>query len=466
MSEILFLFLIFVNLLFFLYLVGKPRNITAMPYLLSLAVIGFIIPQLVYLRSHDGLTEPGMTSFLTMVIGAQLATALGWRVGHRTTNGNFNPRAGNKTTLIQVRPLAILAVILFTTGIVFTLWLRSLSPQLLMGSQWTGLPVTLNFFASALKYSFVFSLALYLQTRQKLFLFLTVIAAIPIADRALILFRREDIVTVAVGVSLCLAVYRRRHVPRYLLIPALVIGIAMINNAGAYRSSTFSYSDEGRSVSIEGYISRVFDFSGLVKFAEGEAEISAHSTTAPEVQNAVSLIAASDYYNFRLWGSTVFNKVIQDFVPGGFSILGLTKDSLFIGGARDLLKAYRSGPTGATSTGFAEAYINFGWLGSLCFFAIAAVLRRAYSLSLAGSPVAVLIYTSACVEAMKIATHSLGGFFSECVYLMILLSPLLFFKFRPLAHMRKVPHANSIKDRTATPSRVRHSRIPPRPTGG
>src|SRR5688572_13538890 len=136
MSDGLFFALLVLNGWHLIRLVLKPTRFFELPTLMSLSVTGFVIPQLLYLRNFAVTPESSTTTFLLLVLSSQLFATVGWNVGR-------NSRA--QPLFRAVDPRKMLYVI-FCIGIVFTVWLRSLPPSVLMQSQWTGLPVVLNFF--------------------------------------------------------------------------------------------------------------------------------------------------------------------------------------------------------------------------------------------------------------------------------------------------------------------------------
>jgi hypothetical protein len=148
---------------------------------------------------------------------------------------------------------------------------------------------------------------------------------------------------------------------------------------------------------------------------------------APDFANALYII---DYRQKTLdlsWGSTVWNGLVFQYVPG--QILGdAFKRSLTIGDRGDIFaqigRLYSFDyQVGTTATGFGSAFSDFWFFGAFYFFIMAAILKRFHIHATRGDLWSQILYLSLLPTALVALTHGHERFFVliPFIYVVVLL---------------------------------------------
>ena len=399
---------------------GDRFNFISFPFLFSASIVAFLGPQYLYVRDKSLVPASSLETLALIVMLSLLFSIFGWH-GYKsikTKQKNYSLAAYN------IRLIDLNLYIISIIGAAASFYLRSISVSVTQSSQWTGLPVIINFFASANTYAFIFSMSMFLLTKNRKYIFICALTFLFVFDRVFILFRRETAVMVFLGAFVALWVFRRWRPSVITLLSAIVVGGLLINFAGAYRATTFEYDEHSRTVMLDNWVER---FISNATESGGSKDQFDSPFKAPELKAAVYSIEAIDQQGKIALGASFWNKIIQDFVPSNIFGVQTHKDDLKIAVERyDASELGFNRTTGSTATGFVELYWNFGIAGSALLFFVARFLRGVFERARNGDVVSVLVLAAGTTEAMKIATHTFSGFLSEMLYLCILLAPILF----------------------------------------
>jgi hypothetical protein len=257
--------------------------------------------------------------------------------------------------------------------------------------QWTG-PITIVAMLSNASYvATAFSYLIYLKERRTYYLLLTGLSLLSLAPTVLMNAKRGATGTLLAIFILGAWFTRRWQPPRIVIFGALLVGALVVNSVGDIRKleeGAFTTMGERNVFSIN-----YWDNMGR--------------SPAYELRNAAMYMWVIDQTSSFNFGASIWNAFVGDYVPGQF--VGFdTKQSLRIGLGAELIARDQFGyvgGTGATSTGLADSFQMFWYLGFLIFVAISVYMKRLFVGASLGDLSAQVIYITCLTSSLQCITH-------------------------------------------------------------
>jgi hypothetical protein len=249
--------------------------------------------------------------------------------------------------------------------------------------------------------------------------------------------RRETAVAILVIVGMTLFHQKRIIPPRMLVGGAILFAMLIIPATDAYRSLARS---EGLGALAQ--LDLVENFSAYLN----EASIL-------ELRNAAMVIDVTSLLGTYEYGTGYWNELVWRFVPAQL-VGGEVKEALTIRLYDESLEydLWRIGyvmPTGTTVTGIGDAFLQFGYLGSLFFLILGVGVRSLWVASLRpDSAFAQLLYICTMTSAMRAVTHGTEDYLPGLVFYLLFLGLAVFY-----ARERRVPRIRPIPRHRPIPAR-------------
>lgn len=383
------------------------------PALAAAVYLGWVLPQNLMLLRDLSVPEEAHQQLLLMELLCLVGICLGWRKASPNA-----PRSAVRTEP-DLRRLLVGFALLTIQGYVFWFMLWRLPPELIGVSNWSGLPVAYLFFASTTFYAAVGAWLIWLRTRDVRALVLAIAAVWPTADAAIFAIRRQEAVSLALGVLTGLWLVRRVKPPKAVIVAGLFLAPLLIASAGHLRSISFESNPEVGIVRKERRIEDV----AAVPFLDGlfPSEI----PWSYELKNAaLGMAAASHSRNFDL-GTWYWDRLVFAYVPA--QLLGKEfKDALMVGSPDIVRDTFMYEATvGQTFSGFRDAYTSFWFFGSVVFFFISRAMRYLWDRAANGSYAAQLFYIVMMTDAMVAITHETAWLVMRLPHVLLFLLPIL-----------------------------------------
>lgn len=381
-------------------------------FLVACDILFFMLPQLSGILLQKAWLQEKVAFFLTVQLLFFIAFVAGYNskrsFRRRIQQITFNP----KKLLFGTVFLALLSA-----------WgnyqLRSLPEELLLSTQWSGLPVRYLFFASVGNLCIPLAYILFFQYGKLGGLLCAIPPYLNGVINIILKGRRSPVVLLGLLTLLGLWFGRRWKMPRLFLLTTGIIFFLLVFNAAIYRSIMF----DDKVVNKAEAINKVITFSGTLD------EIFQSSENI-DAMNAVMITAAvheSLQLNFgaKLWNSLVFR-----YLPG--QLIGRDlKSSFYIPYKSEFDIAtsefrYRFS-IGSCLPGSADVFAAFHLFGFLVFYYSGRFMRWVWAQARDGIVVAVIAYM--ILAPLCIRTFG-GGYFQgivDLVYPAVFLFPVLFF---------------------------------------
>jgi hypothetical protein len=309
-------------------------------------------------------------------------------------------------------------------------------------SQWSGLPVAYYFFATI--YYYGVAIAAWLFTRRPRVLpAICVIVTLPFWGLTIILSgQRQEALDLAALLVLPAWFLRRKAPPRLAVMSAVVLGTLWVWSIGEYRAAM-----RGKEVSSV----REVAFGGNM----GEVL----STGGEELKNAVFTIEAVDRTREFDFGMFHWNRLVSNYVPA--QVVGRDAKKSLLYPLEDQgfrVFGHRSAP-GSSSTGIADAFGSFWYLGCLEFAVIGAAMGVLYHRAMQGALVSQLLYALMLSNSLVALTHDTNWFLSPFVHAGIFLLPALRWCRADRRFLDKYANRAGLRRAAAAvrPSRERHT---------
>lgn len=383
------------------YIAGSRGRIYEFPFWMALIALGWFLPQAIggYLNVHR-YPQGAYAAALFFATFCSLAVWLGfeWTVKIKIKSeswfgGRFHP---------QKLYLASAGLVLF--GFYFFYMLSSLSPEQVTTTefgQWTGVPVLYLFFSSVFKLGVLALLLLYWGQRRlqnSRFLIFLLPALLLMLTPVILYGRRADMMEFVAYLLIPLWFIRRWVVPRNILLVCLTAGLIFINSIELYRGAM----TEGKNLSLLDRVQSALSQNYLGK--NYELFVSA----GPEFEkylfrmDAVNELSCYDY-GFSHWNMLIFNYVPAQIV--GHKL----KSSLMM----PIVTPYQAGfnvhqfvgESGATDTGYMDAFASFSWLGFIKFYLIGTIMGLLYRYAMQGYFLPRLLYPFLLTAGMHAISH-------------------------------------------------------------
>jgi hypothetical protein len=363
----------------------------------------WVIPQVHSLEDSPLVPEGGHAALVVMALLCLAAAWAGWSL---TKDRRPNPTP--EATIFDPRALVLPTVLVTVASVAINALLNAMRPEMTDVSQWSG-PITIvAFFAQIRNVALVLSLLLLFQYRTKTTIALALINLATTLPVAFVLMRRAEMIEVAIALVGAYWFARRKSFSLTLLAVAVVGLTVTVYSIGALRGAAQRIElTTGQQVSL-------FSPDLWSKVDVGET-LARGVERAPDFLNAVHVIEYRQRTLDLVWGATLWNGIVQQYVPG--QIVGHElKDSLMVGSRGDIydtlgnLYSYDY-QVGTTSTGFGSAFSDFWYFGALWFLVIAVILKRLFLRASEGDPWFQILYLSMLPSALLSLTHGHERFF-------------------------------------------------------
>jgi len=358
------------------------------PFLAAATYAGWYLPQAYVLLDDTTLPKNGLTLVLGMSLLCFAMIVHGWRAGGRGSRPWVPVEIPVRRLIPPVAGLTAFAALMR-----LLIELQPLEDRL--RGAWTGPLTIIAFFATLGVVSLAFSFLLVYRQRTFATRALLIANLALYAPMVLILFRRSEIMELALVTLGTLWFVRRISVPRTAIIAAAIVAVFIINGIGHLRAlgGAYQLSASGELERRIPTIDEILDIDWLsvIDFKT--------SLSRSETRNAVYYMATVDRLNEFSYGAELWNRFIFAYVPG--QIVGYEfKRSLMVGSSLKELVLKEEGyktHTGTTSTGFAHSFSDFWFLGAIFFWPVAFWLRIKFNSAQQGNIFSQVIYLSTIV---------------------------------------------------------------------
>jgi hypothetical protein len=392
----------------------NPARIYEFPWAINAVFAGFVGMQVYSLHNMPEILPPGALERTLLMTNLCLACCwLGyWLVP-------TNPAHSFMSIRILPRRLLHGGVLLLAIGWIFgaLVWDPYAGERNAQG-QMSGAETIYHFFAALRYIGFAVCLHVALRKPSVEAILASVAGVVAPVIYAVAYGRREPAVLAVLTIGLNLYFERGIRPPRLLVAGLIAVATVMIPVTGKYRD-----------VVLEQGVLEVQQLDPLDLFWQ-----SLDRGYAPEMYIAAHAIHATDVTGRMGFGADYWNTMVFRFVPA--QLLGKEfKESLMFNTARaGVLDAsiYHSGYTGygATCTGIADAYQEFGLAGCLVFVLIARFFRWLWIYAARGGSAARLLYTAMLTQGMIALTHQTSNFLPGLMYNILFLGPVLWYASR------------------------------------
>lgn len=375
------------------------------PFLAGATVLLMVcLPLAGLLTDLGGPAEPAISRFTVMGILCQLAGWIGYH--HPWKLKAFSGLAFDE------KKLAISSIVLTVFGFYFGYQLKMIEPEFAENGNWTGIATIYSTLSQVSRYGFVLAAILYFRTKDWRFLF-AMIPQIVIYGKLFLVGRRSPTGEFLVIVMSLIFFYRRKTVPFWLLIAAMICMAAFSYNIGKIRAE----SDLPFSARVESF----FDSDPLSALTnEGMAEDNHYV----EISNAVNFMAAKAYGAHYNYGMMFWNQLVFGFVPAQF-VGEDVKKALQFNLFDDSVLIRFDKPTGTCESGIAEAFMAFGYFGCVLFYFLGRWMRWLWNQSVGGNVVCQFILMLNTLPAVMTFGLQLWSMVNGLVSVLIFAGPFL-----------------------------------------
>lgn len=397
LSELYFYFFVGICLALAAWGLSRPERIYQYPFFMGVINIIFVLPQAVALIDNPGVVS--QTALERVLLMACLCALMCW-VGYKA-----KPNDKLLHTLdikLDDNKLLKAAIFLSIIGLIFGL-LTSNEAKNVTGA-WSGSVVIYLFFSQVIYLGFsifLFRLLKHPSLLNFLGIFITIIPII----QTVLAGRRQPTVTFLVMVGTIFWIVRRLAPPRLLVAMLLVAGIYLIPVIGLLRGDFWTL---------------IFyqDWATLISASQDALNLLLKGNIL-ELRNAALAMDAADYKGQYQFGTEYWDALVSQYVPRQFVGEEFKKSLMFnLENKGTLLELYGYvAPTGATSTGIADSYLQFGYFGSLVFALIGYFFKSLWVSAVEQkSIISTLLMISLISPAMLGVTHGTTGLLPALVF--------------------------------------------------
>ena len=401
MGEVItFYALVALSVATFVFYLMRPHGYMELPFLTSAVYLGWVLPQILSIRQGIYASNEYLTTLYMMSILCLVALLIGWRQANRK-----QWRVRPMDEALNLASLQYSAIIV--TGIVGVAVLGvDLRPaEEKMAATWSG-PIVIWYFFSNLKVvSLALSGILFFRRRSTLSTILLVINLMFYLPAILMFFRRRALAELAIAGCLALYFGRKKRLPRSMVVVGLVLGSFFVFAVGELRGLARGIDGEWRLLEFETIAS--VDFIGATPLRDEKQAV--------ELTNALSLIDVSSRTGYHSFGLSTWDRFVFQYVPATF-VGASVKQGLMadVGANLDRMMFTQLGYVrgfGSTSTGIAEAYVEFWYFGVIFFYLIALILGRYWVLANRGDVWSQGLYAAGVIPAVITVTAYASYFF-------------------------------------------------------
>lgn len=386
----------------------RRERVYEYPFFMGGIFITFILPQAISLINNPApVSQKALERVLLMTCLCAAMCWLGYQIPPHSS-------------LVKKLDISVNLRKLFHGGIVFvsisyaSAFLISQLPEAIReDSTWTGIVTVYGFFGGLIYPGFTIILLSTLQRPNLTKIILTALSAALPLQTIIFYGRREPTATFILTIGLCLYFWRRYVPHKWVIIVVIAIALLLIPLTAEYRyiAKTGNWSQLLNLRPVENFY----------RFIE-EGEVL-------ELKNAALLMDASVQTNQYGYGTEYWNKFVFRFVPAQFIGRDL-KNALQIKLPNyNLETLYNySIPTGSTTTGIADAFVQFDYFGSLFFLLLGYLFKHLWvSAIYRHSIVSQLFYVSLVAPAMISVTHETVRFPPDLFFYYVFLGALIIY---------------------------------------
>ncbi|TWF48078.1 hypothetical protein [Neorhizobium alkalisoli] len=389
-----------------LFLLGwgmlRPERIYEFPFLTGVITFSFILPQVPGLATESFLPAGAFARTAVFMMLCLFMCWWGW-------SGKAKPFSFFRIDFDEGR-LLIVAAVLSVAGAYFYFKLSRLPGELTIAVQMTGVPVIYIFFSRLLSYGMAIAALCIVRRFSWWTLIILAFDLVFYLDRIVVTGKRAEAIELIMIFALAWWFYRRRAIPRTLIITAIFLGTLSMNSMGDYRAITKANSapvwDDISRIDVVGNLSKVLRDGG----DEMRNAILRINNTATTLQ--------FDYGKFH-WNRLVFN-----FVPA--QLVGANVKQSFMLPVPTMARDYDP-IVGTTETGMADAFQSFWYLGAFKFFILAYLVRRIWVTANQGEFSAQFTYVLSIIPSMHAISHQTDWVLMIWVHMLMFAAPALFF---------------------------------------
>lgn len=378
---------------------GKSRYFE-FPFWFGAIGLGWFFPQAI--GGYHGMDSLPDGYFQKGMMFATLCTVAVW-VGYVQASNRSEERGGARWLMERYDPVRLYysCTFLCVMGFFFYYKLQTLPKELLATSQWTGAPVKYLFLSGMFKIGFIGLFILYLNEGKlvNVRFFLLIPCFVMLILPVLLRGRRADMMNFIAYTSFPLWFVRRFSIPRIWIITGLVAGIILINAIQLYRSAMKEFADLALGERFH------------VAFHQNYLEENEKLLDAPgvEFEKYIYRLAACEKLGAYDFGVSHWNEFVFNYVPAQW--VGRTlKQCLMI----ECISPYMAGrqvfsftgTSGATDTGYMDAFASFGYFGFIKFWFIGLMMGTLFKKAMMGFFLPQLLYAFSLTAAMHSVTHT------------------------------------------------------------
>ncbi|YAF95694.1 MAG: hypothetical protein AB3A66_24650 [Nodularia sp. CChRGM 3473] len=397
MSQIYLDLLIIICIGLLVWGILKSERIYQFPFYMGGVFTSFILPQAVSLVFKPGLASPQAVQ--NVLIMSSLCAAMCW-IGY---SGNANLKLIKKLEFpFDEKKLLHAGILLIAFGSLCNALLFIVTPQTNSVGNWTGPSTIIYFFRQTFYIGLVILLQSVIRKPRGSKINYLLLTLSPILYTIILGGRRSPTAGLILIFALSLFFEKTILPPRLLVASVIFLGIFLIPLFGILRFGIWEKLFTG-NLSVSDLM------SGLDYIMQGKVL---------ELRNAAIImeyVKSEDEYGY---GSGYWNGLVFQFVPG--QILGQEfKSSLYINTGTTNLSAklfeftgYQI-PTGSTTTGIGDSFLEFGYFGCLIFAFLAYFFKNLWiSSRYYGNSFSRIIYISLIYQMHWIITHGTYLFFA------------------------------------------------------
>jgi len=396
----------------------EKGRLCELPFLIGIMVLTYLVPRL-YAASQAADTMPvgAYERVAIMSILCISAIYVGYKLpSHPTSYFQWTYDKGK---------LFWAALALTGIGVVAHIMLDQLPPSVWEGRA-SGIVVAILFFSKITYYGLAISVFTYLKTREKRFLFLSLVCLYFILPALTVNLRRVQIAKTAFVIGLALWFCWEKIPSRAFAIPVLLLAFLVGTSAiGQLRS--ISADENGITLREVKSIEWIASIEKKLFSDRNSVKVAAHQMAAVEKYDQYDL---GIFHWNRMVHKYVPNQVLGDsFVNAVFLEVN---DENTVVQATDFNEqtyhqyGYRK-PIGTTTTGMRDSYGSFGYFGFIKFMLAAAIMKVLYVSARRGSLTHQILYALLLTYALHIVSHNTNWFFAEFPHLAMFLLPALWY---------------------------------------
>ena len=372
----------------------RPAMLFEYPVAGAMLMWFFLLPQAWRIEAAGELNDFEPTLTWGYMILCLVMTAIGfWAGGVRAqASGRNDLKALSEN--YDLNKLFLGAVALVIIGGLAQILLSREVATMKAGDAFTGAVAFYVMISALLIYGASLGWLLYLYTGNKKALVLALIGLAVTVPTILFSARRELAFTVVSIIFLGIWFVNKRAVSRLLLLPLVLIGAVLVNQAGAIRG----YIAKENSTLIGALSAKELDNS------------SQNRHDYDEMASGVSDVAIASWSNDYTFLQTYYNTLVQLYVPA-FIVGRDVKESLRSTQEEDeSTYGERYFANGATRTGFADSFQAFHYFGCLIFLLISYFMGVLWKRANLGDIFSQLYYMILLAAGLKVFTESTSIF--------------------------------------------------------